>query len=108
MEEPSLEPSLQNVLDHTSLKWIFCGGKGGVGEALCCMRRWLLLFGAHEHEQATDTPLFAGKTTCSCSLAVLLAACREKVLIIRCVQPVYSRAHRTQEFNTHQLLCMQH
>jgi arsenite-transporting ATPase len=61
------EGSLRTIVEQTSLKWIFVGGKGGVGKTTC---RFVFFY------SIDFIFLF------SCSLASLLAKVRETVLIL--------------------------
>lgn len=65
-----LEPSLNNIIEQSTLKWIFVGGKGGVGKTTCRLVRTCYFIAC----------LF--KPFYSCSLAIQLSKVRESVLII--------------------------
>ena len=69
--EKTSEASLRNIVEQESLKWIFVGGKGGVGKTTC---RYQLF-------STIDLPRLSSLWF-SCSLASLLSKVRETVLIL--------------------------
>lgn len=72
-----LEPSLQNIIEQKTLKWVFVGGKGkGRDEDECFQIELIDLLYFYHCKGGV------GKTTCSCSLAIQLAKVRQTVLII--------------------------
>ena len=91
MADELLEPTLQNILDQKSLKWIFCGASLSHSGSMHALTLCLLqaervvsvrLAAQHNAWLAFDESGVAGKTTTSCSLAIQLASCRESVLLI--------------------------
>ena len=75
-EDYEFEPTLENILESKTLKWIFVGGKG----------MFVRIILAQKTKNNKKKIGGVGKTTTSCSLAVLLAQekakSKEKVLII--------------------------
>ena len=90
MAEELLEPTLQNVLDQKSLKWIFCGEYSRLVQLSTVADNHAPSVQAAKvvsvcHSVQSSGMLFkhdVGKTTTSCSLAIKLASCRESVLLI--------------------------
>lgn len=72
-----LDPTLNNVIEQSTLRWIFVGGKGGVGKTTCRYNDFLSTFWNFRNKF-----LFSEFWNYSCSLSVQLARVRETVLII--------------------------
>lgn len=85
-----VDPTIQNILDQKSLRWIFVGGKGGVGKTTCRYRTFSpLTCNVPLSDVATTWPPctcaavpYIHLHLCSCSLAILLSQIRENVLLI--------------------------